>query len=121
MDTTEDLIKKAKQIKGGHLRVGRHGYTLHINDGHRLSGYDIDRVKQLCIEAGLPVIDSRCLSFDVMADLAVNGPMVAVGSAPRFVICRALSYVSLQEWVAAYRAAGAEIHNMPEPCHEPAS
>jgi hypothetical protein len=56
-----------------------------------------------------------------MADLAIAGPMVAVGSAPRFVICRALSYVSLEEWVGTYRAAGAEIHNMPEACHEPAS
>jgi hypothetical protein len=54
MDTTEDLIKKTKQITGGHLHVGRHGYTLHIDDGHRLSGYDINKVKQLCIEAGGP-------------------------------------------------------------------
>ena len=121
MDTTEELINKSKQTIGGHLSVGGHGYTLHIADGHRLSGYDIDTMKQLCIDVGLPVIDTRCLPFDVMADLAIAGPMVAVGSAPRFVICRALSYVSLQEWVAIYRAAGAEIHNMPEASHEPAA
>jgi len=121
MHSTEQLIEKAKATKGGHLTVGRGGYTLHIDDGHTLSGYDIDRVKQLCIDAGLPVIDSRCVEFDVVAALAISGPMVAVGSAPRFFMSRAFSYVSLSEWVESYRAAGAEIHNMPEVSDEPAS
>ena len=121
MLSTEEMIQKAKETSGGHLTVGRGGYTLHIEDGHTLSGYNIDRVKQLCIDAGLPVIDSRCVPFDAVAELAISGPMVAVGSAPRFFISRAFSYVSLSEWVESYRAAGAEIHNMPEACHEPAA
>jgi hypothetical protein len=121
MLSTEEMIQKAKETSGGHLTVGRGGYTLHIEDGHTLSGYDIDRVKQLCIDAGLPVIDSRCVPFDAVAELAISGPMVAVGSAPRFFMSRAFSYVSLSEWVKSYRDAGAEIHNMSEACHEPAA
>ena len=117
MLSTEKMIQKAKETHGGHLSIGRGGYTLHIEDGHTLSGYDIDRVKQLCIDAGLPVIDSRCVELDVVAELSISGPMVAVGSAPRFFMSRAFSYVSLSGWLESYRAAGAEIHNMPEACH----
>ena len=43
-DPTE-YIKKAKMVDGGHLSIGR-------------GGYDIENIKALCIEAGLPVIDS---------------------------------------------------------------
>ncbi len=106
-DPTE-YIKKAKMVDGGHLSIGR-------------GGYDIENIKALCIEAGLPVIDSRCVPFDLVADLAVCGPMAAVGTAPRFFMSRAFSHVSLAEWVASYRASGAEIHNMPEVSDEPAS
>ena len=121
MFSTTQYIEKAKTTTGGHLSVGRGGYTLHIGEGQTLSGYDVDLMKQLCIEAGLPVIDSRCIPFEIVAELAISGPMVAVGSEPHVVLSRAFSYVSLEEWVASYRAAGAEIHNMPEATHEPAS
>jgi hypothetical protein len=121
MQSTEQLIERAKETAGGHLTVGRGGFTLHFGEGSTLSGYDIDKMKALCIDAGLPVIDSRCVEFDKVAELAISGPMVAVGSAPKFFLSRAFSYVSLAEWVASYRAAGAEIHNMPEVSHEPAS
>jgi hypothetical protein len=116
-----DYINRAKSIESGHLSIGRGGFTLHFAEGSTLSGYDIDRMKTLCIDAGLPVIDSRCVEFDKVAELAISGPMVAVGSAPKFFLSRAFSHVSLVEWVASYRAAGAEIHNMPEVSHEPAS
>ena len=53
-------------------------------------------MKQLCIDAGLPVIDSRRDPFDVVAELAVSGPMVAVGAGPRVVLSRAFSYVTLE-------------------------
>ncbi|OYV24520.1 MAG: hypothetical protein B7W99_01905 [Rhodospirillales bacterium 20-58-10] len=119
-DPTE-YIKKAKMVDGGHLSIGRGGYTLHYAQGSTLGGYDVDNIKALCIEAGLPVIDSRCVPFDLVADLAISGPMAAVGTAPRFFMSRAFSHVSLAEWVASYRAAGAEIHNMPEVRNEPAS
>ena len=121
MQSTEELIDKAKETTGGHLTVGRGGFTLHFGEGSTLSGYDIDRMKTLCIDAGLPVIDSRCVDFEQVAELAISGPMVAVGSAPRFLFSRAFSYVSLAEWVASYRTAGAEIHNMPEVSDEPTS
>jgi acetamidase/formamidase len=115
------MIARAKATTGGHLSVGRRGFTLHIGDGHAFSGYGIDEMKQLCIDAGLPVIDSRRVPFDVVAELAASGPMVAVGAEPRVWHSRAFSYVTLEEWAASYRAAGAEIHNMPEVCDEPAS
>lgn len=121
MHSTTQMIAQAKATTGGHLSVGRGGFTLHIGDGHTLSGYGIDEMKQLCIDAGLPVIDSRPVPFDVVAELAISGPMVAVGAEPRVVLSRAFSYVTLEEWAASYRAAGAEIHNMPEVCDEPAS
>jgi hypothetical protein len=117
-DLTE-YIKKATKVEGGHLSIGRGGYTLFFAEGSTLGCYDIDKMKQLCIEAGLRVIDSRCVPFDLVADLAICGPMAAVGTAPRFCLSRAFSYVALAEWVASYRAAGAEIYNMPEVHDEP--
>lgn len=44
-----------------------------------LSGHDCETIKAASIAAGLPVIDSRGLDFAVVCDLAVRGPMVAVG------------------------------------------
>jgi hypothetical protein len=112
-------IKQAKAVEGGHLSIGRGGYTLHFAEGSTLGGYDIDKMKALCIEAGLPVIDSRCVPFDLVVDLAISGPMAAVATAPRFFMSRAFSYVPIAEWVASYRAPGAEIYNMPEVHDEP--
>jgi hypothetical protein len=74
-------ISEALQTPGGHLSVGRGGYTLYFNGSSRLQGYDCDQMREACVARGLPVIDSRTVPFDVVWDLAVKGPMVAVGRA----------------------------------------
>jgi hypothetical protein len=74
-------IREAPTTEGGHLAIGRGGFTLYFARGAYLSGHDCETVKAACIAAGLPVIDSRALPFEVVCDLAVRGPMVAVGEA----------------------------------------
>src|SRR5208283_5549300 len=98
-------IARALATAGGHLSIGRGGYSLHFERGARLSGYDCAAVKAACIAAGLPVIDSRMVEFDTVARLAINGPMVAVGEPPSAPPYHALSYAPLAEVAAAYRAA----------------
>jgi hypothetical protein len=68
--------------QGGHLSIGRGGFTLHYSDGAMLSGYGCEAIKTQCIAAGLPVIDSRCVAFDVVAHLTLAGPLVAIGREP---------------------------------------
>jgi hypothetical protein len=76
-----DYITSALRTEGGHLSVGRGGFTLHFGRGARLSGYDCESLKACFIAAGLPVIDSRMVAFEDVVRLAVRGPMVAVGAA----------------------------------------
>lgn len=104
-------IEQAKQTAGGHLQIGRGGFTLHFG-ASRLSGYDCDQIKSLCITAGLPVIDSRDAPFDLVAKLAVSGPMVAVNRDPDPHPWHALAFAPLGAIAAAYRRAGAEIFNI---------
>ena len=78
-DSTEDLIDRALRTEGGHLSIGRGGFSLHFGRGCTLSGYDCKSMKATCIACGLPVIDSRQVPFDVVFRLAVRGPMIAVG------------------------------------------
>ena len=108
-----DYIAKAKATKGGHLHVERGGYTLYF-DEMRLSGYDADHIKTLCIELGLPVIDSRGASFDEVAKLSVRGPMIAVNADPDPRPWDAFSYAPLAVVAAAYRRIGAEVFNIEE-------
>jgi hypothetical protein len=90
-------IDNALKTNGGHLSIGRGGFTLHYGNGARLSGYDIEPIKAECIAAGLPVIDSLSVPFDAVADLAIRGPMVAVGRDPDPQPWHCLSFASLQE------------------------
>ena len=109
-----DYITSALQTEGGHLSIGRGGFTLHFGGGARLSGYDCESFKTCCIAAALPVIDSRMVAFEDVVRLAVRGPMVAVGeeaSAPPY---HALSFAPLFVVAQAYRAAGAEVFNIPD-------
>ena len=109
-----DYITSALQTEGGHLSIARVGFTLHFGRGARLSGYDCESFKACCIAAGLPVIDSRMVAFEDVVRLAVRGPMVAVGeetSAPPY---HALSFAPLSVVAQAYRAAGAEVFNIPD-------
>ena len=108
-------ITSALRTEGGHLSIGRAGFILYFGRGSRLSGYDCEHVKACCIAAGLPVIDSRMAAFGDVVRLALCGPMVAVceeASPPPY---HALSFAPLCAVAQAYRAAGAEVFNLPDP------
>ena len=70
----DKYIASALGTEGGHLSIGRGGFTLYYAGGARLSGYDCEPVKACCIAAGLPVIDSRMVAFEEVVRLAVRGP-----------------------------------------------
>jgi hypothetical protein len=106
-------IARALATSGGHLSIGRGGFTLHYENA-RLEGYDCDTVKAAAIRAGLPVIDSRRVPFILVAKLAVKGPMIAVNTLPSPRPWHALSYAPLAAVAAAYRKAGADVFNIPK-------
>ena len=109
----DDYIRRALATPGGHLSIGRGGFILHFENS-RLSGYDDDVIKAVAIAAGLPVIDSRMVPFELAAKLAVNGPMTAVNAEPSPRPWHALAYAPLAAVAAAYRKAGADVINVPE-------
>ena len=106
-------IARALATEGGHVSLGRGGFTLQY-DNARLSGYDCDEIKVAAIAAGLPVIDSRAVPFDVVAVLAVSGPMVAVNQAASPRPGHGFAYAPLSFVATAYRRAGADVHNVAE-------
>jgi len=106
-------ITRALATEGGHLSIGRGGFTLWYARGCRLSGYECKAVKEAAIAAGLPVIDSRAVAFDAVAALAIGGPMVAVGEPASPAPWHSLSYAPLAHVAQAYREAGAEVFNVP--------
>jgi hypothetical protein len=110
-----EYIASALRTEGGHLSIGRGGFSLYYAAGAHLSGYDCEPVKACCIAAGLPVIDSRMVPFEDVVRLAVRGPMVAVGERASPRPYHALSYAPLVEVASAYRAAGAEVYNIGDP------
>lgn len=105
-------IASALATEGGHLSIGRGGFILHYRNGAMLSGYDCEAIKAQSIAAGLPVIDSRLVEFVAAAQLAVKGPLVAVGREPDPAPWHSLSYAPLSAVAAAYAAAGAEVWNI---------
>src|SRR6202162_289200 len=107
-----EYIASALRTEGGHLSIGRGGFTLHYARGATLSGYDCESIKACCIAAGVPVIDSRIVAFEDVVRLAVRGPMAAVGEEPRSPPYHAFSYVPLVALAHAYREAGAEVFNI---------
>lgn len=109
--TTKDYsadIAAALATPGGHLSIGRGGFTLHYRDGAILSGYGCEPIKAQSIKAGLPVIDSRNVDFDMALQLTLSGPLVAVGREPEPAPWHRLSYAPLQAVVIRYASAGAE-------------
>lgn len=106
-------IAAALATSGGHLSIGRGGFTLHYHDGAMLSGYGCEAIKSQCIAAGLPVIDSRCVAFDGVVQLTLGGPLVAVDREADPTPWHGLSYAPLQAVAIRYAAAGAEIWNIP--------
>jgi len=111
----DEYIASALRTEGGHLSIGRGGFTLYYAGGARLSGYDCERVKACCIAAGLPVIDSRMVAFEDVVRLAVRRPMAAVGEKASPPPYHALSYAPLVVLASACRAAGAEVFNIAGP------
>jgi hypothetical protein len=107
-------ISEPLRTSGGHLSIGRGGYTLYFSGSARLQGHDCDEMKRDCVARGLPIIDSRKVPFNAVWDLAVHGPIVAVGRAPDVAPCGAFSNAPLHAVAAAYRGAGAEVFNLPE-------
>lgn len=105
-------IAKALATQGGHLLIGRGGFSLQYENGW-LSGYDCETVKAAAVAAGLPVIDSRKVDFGKVADLAIRGPITAVGRSADPPPWGALSYAPLATVAEAYARAGAEVHNLP--------
>ncbi|MBB6355754.1 hypothetical protein ACFFTN_13085 [Aminobacter aganoensis] len=110
-DYTAD-IATALATEGGHLSIGPGGFTLHYREGAMLSGYGCEAIKSQSIEAGLPVIDSRNVDLDMVLQLTLHGPLVAVGREPEPAPWYGLSYAPLEAVAAAYAAAGAEIWNI---------
>ena len=108
----EDYIVGALRTEGGHLSIGRGGFTLYYARGATLSGYDCETIKAYCIAAGVPVIDSRMVAFEDVVRLAVRGPMAAVGEEPSPPPYHAFSYAPLVALANAYRQAGAEVFNI---------
>jgi hypothetical protein len=107
-----DYIVRALRTEGGHLSIGRGGFTLYYAHGATLSGYDCETIKAVCITAGVPVIDSRMVAFDDVLRLAVRGPMAAVGEEPSSPPYHAFSYAPLVALADSHRQAGAEVFNI---------
>jgi len=105
-------IVRALATEGGHLSIGRGGFSLHFGRCAHLSGHEYETVKASRIAAGLPVIDSREVESAAVARLAINGPMIAVGEPPSQPPYHALAYAPLAVVAVAYRAAGAEAWNL---------
>jgi len=101
------LIDQARDTEGGHLSIGRGGFTLCFGDGASLSGYDPEPIKAACIGAGLPVIDSRPAPFEAVVRLAVHGPMIAVGRPVSPQPWHRFAYAPLLDVARAYAKAGA--------------
>lgn len=108
----EEYIARALATEGGHLSIGRGGATLYFARGW-LSGCHEERIKAEAIAAGLPVIDSRSVPFGLVLDLAVRGPMVAVGEPPSPPPYHSFAYAPLAVVLETYRAAGANVFNDP--------
>jgi hypothetical protein len=105
-------ITRALAVNGGHLAIGRGGFTLWFGRGLSLSGYEIEPIKSLCIAATLPVIDCSMVDFGIVARLAINGPLVAVDVPPDMPPYHAFSYAPLAVVAESYRAAGAMVWNL---------
>ncbi len=106
-----EYVSRALATPGGHLAIGWGGATLYYDCGW-LSGCIPDQVKAEVISAGLPVIDSRDLSFEAVWHVGARGPMVAVGELASEPPYHALSYAPLAVVAGAYRTAGAVVFNL---------
>jgi hypothetical protein len=54
-------MREARTTEGGHLALGRGGFTLYFARGACPSGRGCEAIKTACIAAAVPVIESRGL------------------------------------------------------------
>jgi hypothetical protein len=119
-----EKIRKALATPGGHLSIGPEGCTLHWTEPGclpdspgpthcRLSGADPRLLKGLALDAGLPILDCSRSPTSTAIALLIDGPLVAVGRAPDPQPWHRLASAPLDHVAGLYRAAGAEVHNLP--------
>ncbi len=112
-DMLADYIRRALSVEGGHLSMGYGGATLHFARDAYVSGFACETIKAACLAAGLPVIDGRTAAFGPLYALVVEAPRVAVGKPADPRPWHSLSDAPLAHVAALYRAAGAEVFNVP--------
>jgi len=108
-----DYIRQALSVEGGHLSMGYGGATLHFARGAYVSGFECETIKAACLATGVPVIDGRTVAFGPLYALVVEAPRVAVGKPADPLPWNSLSDAPLAHVTALYRAAGAEVFNVP--------
>ena len=106
-------IRRALAAEAGHLYVHERGYTLHFQGNGIISDYAIAPFKAACAVAGLPVIDTRMLDPREALRLAIHSPMVAVARPADPPPWTPFTWAPLWHVAAIYRAAGAEVLNLP--------
>ena len=82
MDGHDELIAEALRTAGGHLTIGRGGFSLLYRYGATLSGYDCETIKAKCITRGLPVTDTRAIPIAILMEEVIRNPLIAVGVEP---------------------------------------
>ena len=110
------VVALACVTEGGHLEIGPYGGMLAYSERGtpcRMSGFDVDAMKVAAIDAGLPLIDTRGLATEVRCRVAVGSPLIAVGETPDPPPYHGLSRAPLAVVADLYRAAGAEVLNLP--------
>lgn len=112
MEPHSELITHALHTEGGHLSIGRNGFSLYYGRGAALSGHDSGPIKAACIARGVPVIDKRRIPIDVVARLALSTPAVAVDENPDPAPWCLVDKAPLNNVARIYRNAGAEVLNI---------
>ena len=112
MDNQDEYITQALAVPGGHLAIGRGGYSLHFKRGATTSGYDIEEMKARCIARGLPVIDMREIPFAILAVEIIRNPLVAVGEEPDPEPWSSLDKAPLISLAYRYRSLGGAVFNI---------
>ena len=112
MDRQDDYITQALAVQGGHLAIGRGGFTLHFKRGTTLSGYDADEMKGRCIARGLPVIDTREIPLDILTVEVIRNPLIAVDEETDPEPWGSLDMAPLAAMARRYQELGAAVFNV---------
>ena len=112
MDRQDNYVTQALAVQGGHLAIGRGGFTLHFKRGATLSGYDSDDMKGRCVARGLPVIDTRAIPPDVLSVEVLRNPSIAVDEEPDPEPWSGLDKAPLAAIARRYHELGAAVFNV---------